>query len=317
MKWNPVFRRELTVSSRSIRMAAVIFVFNSVLAVVALFNMYSMMEQVRATAEIQYSRFLDLYTFVSAVEFIMLMFIMPALTASCISGERERQTLELMLTTTMEPRQMVLGKLASSLTMMLVLAVSALPVLSLVFVYGGITVMDVALLFVCYGVVAVFTGGIGMFCSSFIRRSTIATVSTYAFLVLLVAGTYAVSLFAYRMDLNELNSYALALNASVREAGSGGFLYLLLLNPAVTFYGIINGQAGSGSIRSGLSQIFGAVPENWITDHWVFVSLALQLLCAAVFIAASIWLVTPIHRGRMRRFQEAVREPACRPAKAQ
>lgn len=100
--------------------------------------MYSVAEQVRTTAEIQYSQFLDLYTFVSSIEFIMLLFIMPALTASSISGERERQTLELMLTTTMEPRDMVLGKLASSLVTMLVLAVSALPVQALVFVYGAL-----------------------------------------------------------------------------------------------------------------------------------------------------------------------------------
>ena len=104
----------MTVGSRSIRMMAILFVFNSILAAVALFNMYSVAEQVRTTAEIQYSQFLDLYTFVSSIEFIMLLFIMPALTASSISGERERQTLELMLTTTMEPRDMVLGKLASS-----------------------------------------------------------------------------------------------------------------------------------------------------------------------------------------------------------
>lgn len=114
----------MTVGSRSIRMMAILFVFNSILAAVALFNMYSVAEQVRTTAEIQYSQFLDLYTFVSSIEFIMLLFIMPALTASSISGERERQTLELMLTTTMEPRDMVLGKLASSLVTMLVLAVS-------------------------------------------------------------------------------------------------------------------------------------------------------------------------------------------------
>ena len=55
----------MTVGSRSIRMMAILFVFNSILAAVALFNMYSVAEQVRTTAEIQYSQFLDLYTFVS------------------------------------------------------------------------------------------------------------------------------------------------------------------------------------------------------------------------------------------------------------
>ena len=197
MKMNPVYKRELTVSSRSIRMALILLIFNSVLAIVALFNMFTVVEQVKVTAEIQYSRFLELYTFVSSIEFLMLMFIMPALTASSISGERERQTLELMLTTTMKPKEIILGKFWSALTTMLILAISALPVQSLVFVYGGITIADMMILFLCYGIVALFTGGIGMFYSSLLKRSTVATVCTYVTIVLLVAGTYAINVFTY------------------------------------------------------------------------------------------------------------------------
>lgn len=296
MKLNPVYKRELTVSSRSIRMALILLFFNGVLAVVALFNMFSVVEQVKVTAEIQYSRFLDLYTFVSAVEFIMLMFIMPALTASSVSGERERQTLELMLTTTMEPRDIILGKLWSSLTTMLLLAVSALPIQSLVFVYGGITIADIATLFLCYGIVALFTGGIGMFYSSMLKRSTVATVSTYVTIVLLAAGTYAANVFAYRMDLNEINSYMTALNTTARQASSGGFLYLLLLNPAMTFYSVISGQAGSGSIRQPFEQWFGAVPDNFIINHWTTVSMVIQFIAAVILIIISIYAVTPIHK---------------------
>lgn len=302
MKWNPVYKRELTVSSRSLRMTAILLVFNSILAVAALFNMYSVVEQVKLTAEIQYSRFLELYIFVSSIEFLMLLFIMPALTASSISGERERQTLELMLTTTMSPKDIVLGKLWTSLTTMILLAVSALPVQSLVFVYGGITMMDMALLFVCHAIVAAFTGGIGMFCSSLFKRSTLATVCTYTIIVLLVAGTFAVNLFAYRMDLNEVNSYNYAFNSAMRQASSGGFLYLLLVNPAITFYAMINGQAGSGTLHSVFEQWFGATPENFVTTHWVGVSLVVQLLLASVLLFAAIYTVTPLRgkRGTVR-----------------
>lgn len=94
MKMNPVYKRETTVSSRSFRLALIIMVFNGILALVALLNMYSVVARVKITAEIQYSSFLNLYVFVSVVEFVMLMFIMPALTAGSISGERERQTLD-------------------------------------------------------------------------------------------------------------------------------------------------------------------------------------------------------------------------------
>lgn len=38
-------------------MALILLIFNSVLAIVALFNMFTVVEQVKVTAEIQYSRF--------------------------------------------------------------------------------------------------------------------------------------------------------------------------------------------------------------------------------------------------------------------
>ena len=78
MKGNPVYRREMTVSSRSIRLPVMVMVFNSILALVALLNMYSVASQSRVTAEIQYSSFLRLYVFVALIEFLMLIFIMPA-----------------------------------------------------------------------------------------------------------------------------------------------------------------------------------------------------------------------------------------------
>ncbi len=96
---NPVYKREIMVSTRSFRLALVLLVFNGILALVALLNMYSTLARVRITAEIQYSSFLDLYIFVAVLEFVMLSFIMPAITAGSISGERERQTLDLMLST--------------------------------------------------------------------------------------------------------------------------------------------------------------------------------------------------------------------------
>ncbi len=113
MKMNPVYKREMMVSARSLRMSLIITVFNSILAVVALLNMYSNVVQVRITADVQYGSFLDLYEFVACVEFIMLMFIMPAITSGTISGERERQTLDLMLTTKMKSWEIVTGKLAA------------------------------------------------------------------------------------------------------------------------------------------------------------------------------------------------------------
>lgn len=294
MKLNPVYKRELTVSSRSIRMALILMAFNGVLAVAALFNMFSVVEQVKVTAEIQYSRFLELYVFVSTVEFVMLMFIMPALTASSISGERERQTLDLMLTTTMKPKDIVLGKLYSALTTMLLLVLAGFPIQSLVFVYGGVTVSDMVILFLCYGAVALLAGGIGIFFSSLLKRSTVATVCTYVAIILTVAGTYAVNIFSLRMSQNEINAYMSSMSTVTMQATSGVVLYLLLLNPAVTFYTVINEQAGSGSIVEILEKFFGVHGDNLILSHWTLISILLQFVVAALLVVAAIYAVSPV-----------------------
>ena len=140
MKMNPVYRQEMTAGSRSFKLPLVILIFNSILALVALLDMYSMINQVRQTAEIQYSSFLSLYVFAASVEFVMLLFLVPAMTAGSISGERERRTLNLLLTTQMTAGDVVIGKLAANLSTILLLIVSSFPILALVFIYGGITI---------------------------------------------------------------------------------------------------------------------------------------------------------------------------------
>lgn len=301
MKMNPVYKRELKVNSRSIRMALILLIFNGILSAVALFNMYSVVDQVRMTAEIQYSRFLELYVFVASIEFVMLMFIMPALTSNSISGERERQTLDLMLTTTMRPGSIVRGKLASAFTAMLLLVVSSFPALSLVFVYGGVTVTDMALLLLCYVTVALLSGGIGVFFSALFKRSTLANVCAYITIIFLVAGTYAINIFTYRMSQNEISSYMNAIDSVTRQATSGGSLYFLLLNPAVTFYTMINQQAGDSNVSRTLRNFFGAHSQNFVIEHWTEISIVLQTFIALLFIGAAVFAVTPRQRRKKKK----------------
>ena len=175
MMQNPVYSREMKVSSRSIRLPLIIVLFNGILSMVTLLNMYSAVAQVESTAVIQYSSFMDMYEFVTTIEFILLMFIVPAVTAASISGERERQTLELMLTTQMTASQVVIGKLMSALSTLLLLIVSSFPAVAMVFVYGGITWQDILSLLMCYITVAFFAGSLGICFSALFKRSTISS----------------------------------------------------------------------------------------------------------------------------------------------
>ena len=72
MKINPVYQQESRISARSFRLPLIILLCNSILALVALLDMYSMISQVKTTAEIQYSSFLTLYVFAAGMEFVLL-----------------------------------------------------------------------------------------------------------------------------------------------------------------------------------------------------------------------------------------------------
>ena len=303
MKQNPVYKRETRVNSRSLRLPLILTVFNGILCAVALMNMYSVVSQVKATATIQYSSFMEMYEFVATIEFILLTFIVPAVTASSISGERERQTLELMLTTQMTPAQIVNGKLMSALSTLLLLIISSFPAIMMVFVFGGITPIDVVALLLCYTAVALFAGSLGICLSSAFKRSTLSTVLTYGVLVSIVGGTYFVNRFVLGLSAGRINSYAITygIGRAQQQPTSGNFVYLLLMNPAATFYAIISGQAGSGSGVDKLCKAFGIVQKGWVMENWVLISIVLQLAVAACLLALAIWFVNPIRRRRKKR----------------
>lgn len=280
MKMNPVYKRETTVSSRSFRTPLIILVFNTILAAVALLNMYSVVAQVRVTAEIRYASFLELYTFVTTMEFAMLLFIIPALTAGSISGERERQTLELMLTTKMKPFDIIIGKVAASFSTIALLIVSSFPVIALVFIYGGVTISNVVTLLLCYITTALLTGSLGILCSTLFRRSTFATAATYSVVIFLLGGTYAVNRFAVYIAGMNIDSYVQSIGSVANQTSSGGFLYLLLLNPGMTFYVMIHSLTSTSPAVNHITRMFGHRNGNFVTEHWVFLSMAVQLLAA-------------------------------------
>ena len=300
MMRNPVFSREIKVGSRSVRLPLIILLFNGILSLVTLLNMYSAVAQVKTTAVIQYSSFMNMYEFVTTIEFILLMFIVPAVTAASISGERERQSLELMLTTQMTASQVVIGKLMSALCTLLLLIVSSFPSVAMVFVYGGITWTDAVSLILCYITVAFFAGSLGICFSALFKRSTVSTVATYGVLVAVVAGTYFINKFSLSLSAMNINNTAAAygFGENAVKPTSGGFFYLLLLNPVSTFLAILNGQAGGNTPLSKLKSSFGMTATNFVTENWVIVSILIQLALAALLIYIAVRCVEPVKRRR-------------------
>lgn len=125
-----------------------------------------------------------IFSTVVLLELLMLGFIGPALTAGAISSERERKTIDLLRTSLLSARALVFGKLSSAVVFLLLLIFTAIPVQSLAFFLGGVGLAEMAVSTLMLVVTAIFFCTLGLFFSSFSQRTLIATVFSYASILL-------------------------------------------------------------------------------------------------------------------------------------
>lgn len=127
--------------------------------------------------------------------------VAPVFSAGALTSERERQTLELLLTTILPPSQIVWGKLLASfrvsyvLTMFLMWPVVLAFFLAMPF-YGPIW-YSIVVFFLIVLVSAVFNSVSALLCSTFCRKTSVALLCAYTLLIVLylfpVAAWYVAS----------------------------------------------------------------------------------------------------------------------------
>jgi len=124
-----------------------------------------------------------IFNSVVLLEFLMIVFIGPALTSGAISSERERGTLDVLRTTLLSSNALVWGKLGSAAMYLLLLVFTALPLQSLAFFLGGVDVaeMIISLLMLAASVFLFCT--LGLYFSSMSKRTLTATVLSYTALI--------------------------------------------------------------------------------------------------------------------------------------
>ena len=167
-------------------------------------------------------------------------------------------------------------------------AVSSLPVLSIVFVFGGVGILELLGFVIILSVSAVFVGSIGILYSAYAKRVTTATIMTYLTVIFLMAGTYMLENGIYTIVQMRMNSIGNG------EATVGNAILLLLVNPAVTFYGMISNQVGSMNAIQELCSQFGAQNAGILFDLWIPSSVVLQLWLSVVFLALAARKIDPL-----------------------
>ena len=188
---NPLVRRELCTRMRSLRTPIIIAVFLVVVGVAGYLS-YAGNPATSSDPRFASQAGTHLFRALALTVLLLVVLITPAITASTVSGERERQTLDLLLCTPLRSRSIVLGKLASSLLFPALLLVSTLPLFALVFFLGGVTVAHVLVVVLVVAVTAVLVATIGLFLSVTVRRTVPAVLAGYV--AILVIGLLPVAL---------------------------------------------------------------------------------------------------------------------------
>jgi ABC-type transport system involved in multi-copper enzyme maturation permease subunit len=184
-KWildNPVILKELRGRMRS-RQAFILLTFY--LGLISLFIGFIYTITARQSSGIGWDPSLRqsvgkaIFGTVVLLELLMVSVFGPGLTANAITSEREHQTFDLLRTTLLSARALVLGKLGAAFSYLFLLILTALPIQSLAFLLGGVGVGEMVVSSLMLVVTAIFFCTLGIFLSSFMKRTVTATVSSY------------------------------------------------------------------------------------------------------------------------------------------
>jgi len=120
---------------------------------------------------------------------LQVAFLAPSSTAGAISLEREKQTLDLLVTTPISSFAIVIGKLLSALIYVFLLIAASIPLMAAVFVFGGMGPEDMIKGYIVLIVAAIGLGSFGLLCSSLVKRTTAATAITIFGVLAITIGT--------------------------------------------------------------------------------------------------------------------------------
>ena len=229
------------------------------------------------------------YLVLVAAQFGLLILIAPAMTSASIAGERERQTMDLLLVTNTGSVRIVAGKVMESFAVLALLIVCGLPVMCLCLLTGGVSMGQILIgeLFLLAEAFACVS--VGVFCSAIARSTVLSGVMSYAMILLIGLVTALPFLFGYPRSITNVLYDRTQYAALTAGAARGMISPLLYLNPGFGLLALVQGQL---HVFSNYAENMerGRIMATWMMGEragWIFIAL----VCAGAMILISIVLL--------------------------
>ncbi len=299
---NPITKKDLTITSRSMRFAWGLFAYEAVLAFVFQIAM-SMSGFSYGTGDInsdRLSRLVALFPSISIAQLCIVALIVPITTAASITGEKERQTFDIMLTTQISPLSIVTGKIMTSVIRIMMYVTASIPVMAVGFTIGGLSWWALFFYLILVLILAVFESSVGLFCSSVCKKSITSIVMSYIILAVVYGGSFIPFLIA--LFINEFLSTGVMTDTFGSQLSYSIGLLSVIGNPIITFIEfythILIGE--SFVVRSWADECLPVMELLGQGIVWVILSSVVIVLMSIAFVFLAAYKIDPI-RGRREK----------------
>lgn len=231
----------------------------------------------------------------------LVCFLAPSFTAGVISGERERQTYDLLMTTPL-PLVLIIGtKLFAALAYVFLLIIAALPLLAISLFLGGVAPEEIVIAFLMLFASALSFGTIGLCFSAWLRSTIGAAALAYGAMLVpvvalpIVAGTgftFLVGIMSSSSNISPtvgaalyyVGGFILSLNPFI----AGGLTEAIIYDNRSLFFFTLSNPFGTGS---------GSVI---VIGPWI-IYIVMSLLASVLFFLLALRLARPTRGGGIRR----------------
>lgn len=268
---NPIFSASLLRRMRSFRTILLILLYSLLPLIVALSRGLVLsgdhlpLEQLTQTH--QFNSFLTQIL----LQFALTCLVSPAMTAGCLTGERERQTMDMLLVTNTGSIRIVMGKWMEAFAFMALLIFSALPMTAMTLALAGMNTLYALFSTLYLMLMALALSALGLLCSALCRRTIASTVTAY--ILLFTLGV----LFPMAIMNNEMPNTGY----SFMYAGERPLYWYNYPNPIlgfVTLMNLLTNEAASGSWN------YTCPPETYLVIN---ITLLMALSLGLCFLSAA------------------------------
>ena len=283
MRVNPVLRNESKIAVRSIKFTLMIFAYIAVLSIAVMIYYSSVNQQVFSNG--LYLQSSKLFYVVMAIgQAVLLLFIVPALSSTSICSEREKQTLDILLSSKLTPLQIIIGKVSASSLRVIILIISTMPLYAIGSLTGVSKISNILELIVFFIVNTIFVSSIGVFISTCAKTSKVSTTLSYALVLAIYMDIIVITWVILIITIYNKDMSGTALTTMPKA------LPIVYLSPVVGFVSLLLNQVGLGSEFSGIFSEFG------ISMYSEYISIVVQLVLSGLFIYLASVKLNPLNK---------------------